>query len=413
MLPDELERILLTTPELAHSYLVGGGVRDWLLGQPTKDYDVEVFGLDYERLVRALSRWGQPDLVGRSFGVVKLTTASGAAYDFSLPRRDSKVGPGHRAFDVVVEPGLTPREAAARRDLTINALMYDPRRREVLDFFDGRGDLSRRLLRHTSPAFVEDPLRVLRGLQFAGRFNLTATAETIALCRQIKRSHAELAVERRREEWFKWAVKSVAPSAGLRYLAATEWVEHYPEIQALMGTPQDPDLHPEGDVFVHTCLCCDALAEMPEFQAGDAEAKVVYMLAVLAHDFAKPQTTQRALKDGRLRIVSPGHDRAGVGLAEQFLARIDAPAAIRLRVLPLVAYHLAHFQDLTDRSVRRLARNLAPETIEGLCLVITADAFGRPPKPREMPEAVVQLRAKAAQLRVQASPPKPLLLGRP
>jgi tRNA nucleotidyltransferase (CCA-adding enzyme) len=313
---------------------------------------------------------------------------------------------------VVVEPGLTPREAAARRDFTINALMYDPRRREVLDFFDGRGDLSRRLLRHTSPAFVEDPLRVLRGLQFAGRFNLTATAETIALCRQIKRSHAELAVERRREEWFKWAGKSVAPSAGLRYLAATEWVEHYPEIQALMGTPQDPDWHPEGDVFVHTCLCCDALAEMPEFQAGDAEAKVVYMLAVLAHDFAKPQTTQRALKDGRLRIVSPGHDRAGVGLAEQFLARIDAPAAIRLRVLPLVAYHLAHFQDLTDRSVRRLARNLAPETIEGLCLVITADAFGRPPKPREMPEAVVQLRAKAAQLRVQASPPKPLLLGR-
>ena len=113
-------------------------MRDSLLEIPVKDYDIEVFGVSYEQLTQALSRWGKTDSVGRSFGVVKLSTQLGSSFDFTIPRRDSKVAPGHKGFEVTFDPCITPREAAARRDFTINALMYDPRCDEVLDFFGGR-----------------------------------------------------------------------------------------------------------------------------------------------------------------------------------------------------------------------------------------------------------------------------------
>ena len=205
--PPDLQQILSSTTESGAAYLVGGCVRDALLGLPCKDFDVEIFGVSYEQLVHALSRWGKPDLVGRSFGVVKLTTASGNTFDFTVPRRDSKIAAGHKGFQIEFDSAITPREAASRRDFTINSLMFDPRAKELLDFFGGVSDLEKKILRHTSPAFVEDPLRVLRGMQLAARFDLQAAPETIELCRKIKSSHAELASERVREEWFKWAEK--------------------------------------------------------------------------------------------------------------------------------------------------------------------------------------------------------------
>lgn len=412
LVPTELDAILQGTPELGQAFLVGGCVRDALWGYSNKDFDIEVFGLDYEQLAGVLARWGRPDVVGRSFGVVKLTTREGRTYDFSIPRRDSKVAPGHKGFVVALDPAITPAEAAARRDFTINALMFDPRRREVLDFYGGRADLEQRILRHTSKAFVEDPLRVLRGMQFAARFGLTAAPGTIALCRSIQQTYRELAVERVREEWFKWAEKSLAPSRGLRFLADTGWRAHYPEIEALAGTPQDPDWHPEGDVFVHTCHCLDALVELPAWKSADPETKIVLSLAVLAHDFAKPQTSQSVVKEGRTRIVSPGHEEAGGPLAEVFLQRIDAPLAVRQRVVPLVENHLAHLQTASDRSIRRLAKRLEPATIRELVVVITADQFGRPPRPRELSENVRELEAKAMEFNVQAQAPPPILLGR-
>ena len=410
--PDELAQILTTTPGLEASYLVGGCVRDWLLGIPNKDFDVEVFGVGYEQLTAALSRWGRTDLVGKSFGVVKLTPRSGVTFDFSIPRRDSKVAPGHRGFEITFDPTIHPRDAAARRDFTINTLMFDPREQRLLDFFGGETDLSNRILRHTSDAFVEDPLRVLRGMQFASRFALTPAPETVALCQSMKAGYGELAVERVREEWFKWAGQSTVPSAGLNFLAATEWIEHFPELSALRGVPQDPEWHPEGDVFVHTCHCCDALVRLPEWTRADPESRVAYMLAVLAHDLGKPRVTLRAMKDRRMRIVSPGHDEAGGPLAESFLQRINAPQSIRDRVLPLVINHLAHLQTITDRSVRRLAKRLEPESIHGLCVVMAADSMGRPPKPPILPEAVQALQTKAAALDVQMRAPKPILMGR-
>src|SRR5688572_9040415 len=202
-LPPDLSTVLRKTDELSRAYLVGGCVRDWLLGLPNTDYDIEVFGIGYEDLAKVLSRWGKVDLVGRSFGVLKLTTRAEHTYDFSIPRRDSKTAPGHKGFEVKFDPDLTPRDAAARRDYTINSLMFDPREGKALDFFGGEADLRDRILRHTSAAFPEDPLRVLRGMQFAARFQLTAAQETTELARSIKHTYPELARERVREEWFK------------------------------------------------------------------------------------------------------------------------------------------------------------------------------------------------------------------
>ncbi len=412
LIPEELIRILEGASGLERAYLVGGCVRDALLGIPCKDWDIEVGGIDYDGLVTALGKWGRADLVGRSFGVVKLTVGGGRTFDFAIPRRDSKVAPGHKGFEIEFDPDITPEEAASRRDFTINALMYDPRRDETLDFFGGRADLEQRILRHTGDAFVEDPLRVLRGMQFASRFNLTPAPETVELCRSIKAGFHELAKERLREEWFKWAAKSVRPSAGLLFLEKTEWVDHFPEIKALRSTPQDPEWHPEGDVLIHTCHCCDALARLPEWRERDEASRIVYMLGTLCHDFGKPETTHEKLREGRTRIVSPGHAGVGVDVAESFLARIDAPLDIRKRVKPLVQNHMAHLDVLSDRSVRRLAKRLHPETIDGLGLVIAADHMGRPPKPAEAPPTLKTLRDKARELDLEQAAPKPVLLGR-
>src|ERR1043166_816494 len=225
-------------------------------------------------------------------------------------------------------------------------------------------------------------------------------------------SFSELAVERVREEWFKWAAKSTVPSAGLQFLAATNWIRHFPEIAALRGTPQDPDWHPEGDVFIHTCHCCDALVKLPEWQEADEEARIVLSFAILTHDFGKCATTREAIEEGRIRIISPGHEEASAGLAETFLGRFRAPLAIVERVIPLVRNHMAHMQEVSDRAVRRLSQRLEPESIDHLCTVMTADAFGRPPRPPTVPRVVSLLLAKAAELRVRERAPEPILGGR-
>jgi tRNA nucleotidyltransferase (CCA-adding enzyme) len=376
-----------------------------------KDIDIEVFGVGYERLASALRRHGRVDLVGRAFGVAKVTL-DGAVYDFSIPRRDSKTGQGHRGFDIELEPDISPRDAAARRDFTVNALMLDPRSGELLDYFGGQSDLEQRILRHTSPAFDEDPLRVLRGMQFSSRFQLTAAPETLERCRTMAPSCSELPAERVREEWFKWAARSTLPSTGLRFLEAAGWLVHFPEVAAMRGVPQDPEWHPEGDVFEHTLHALDALVRLPEWRDAPEPTRIVWSLAVLTHDLGKATCTQKAERQGRQRIVSPGHEIESARLAELFLNRIQAPNAITQRVLPLVANHMAHFQEASDRAVRRLTRRLQPETVQALSVVMTADASGRPPKPAQVPETVTVLVAAAERLRIADTAPRPVLLGR-
>jgi tRNA nucleotidyltransferase (CCA-adding enzyme) len=411
-LPESLDRLLRSVPQLQSTYLVGGAVRDALFGLPGgKDFDLEVFGIDYDTLSAVLQPFGRVDLVGRSFGVVKLSI-DGAVHDFSIPRRDSKTAPGHRGFEVRFDAAITPREASARRDFTINTLMLEPRTGELLDFHGGVRDLESRVLRHTSEAFVEDPLRVLRGMQFAGRFDLTAAPETLELCRRIRGSYAELAQERVREEWFKWAERSARPSAGLRFLEETGWIEHFPEITAIRGVPQDPEWHPEGDVLTHTSHALDALVGLDEWRGADSVTRIVLTLAVLAHDFGKAVCTRTLEREGRQRIVSPGHESESARIAESFLNRINAPRQFISRIVPLVANHMAAFQECTERAVRRLARRIQPETIEHLGTVITADASGRPPLPPGVPASVIQLVSVARGLAVSDAAPRPILLGR-
>ena len=398
--------------------LVGGGVRDWLLGLESKNFDVEVAGVDFETLQRALAPYGATDVVGRSFGVVKVrSAASGADYDFSLPRRESKTGAGHRGFSVAPDPSLGDAEAAARRDFTVNSIAYDPFSGDTIDPCGGRADLEARVLRHTSAAFVEDPLRVLRAFQLAARFNLSLAPETAALCRSIADSYGELPVERVWGEWYKWAGESAIPSRGLSVLEESGWLRHFPEIAALRGTPQEPEWHPEGDVFTHTQLCLDALVGIEAWRLSDSERRRLLMFAVLAHDFGKPSTTERAEKRGALRWVSPGHEAAGGPIAEAFLRRIGAPLELAAPVAALVVHHLAHHHgqagEFSDSQIRRLARKLSPATIDDLALVMTADSRGRPPKDSPATVALIaQLTSRSHELEIRNAAPRPIILGR-
>ncbi len=414
-LPEPLVAVLQAVRRIGRPRVVGGCVRDWLLGLKAKDFDLEVPGTDFETLQRTLAPFGSTDVVGRSFGVIKLRLR-GIEYDFSLPRRESKTGAGHRGFAVEPEPNLSDKEAAARRDFTVNAIAYDPFANCLIDPHDGERDLQARVLRHTSGAFTEDPLRVLRAFQLAARFDFTLAPETVALCRSIKASFTELPVERVWGEWAKWAEKSQKPSRGLAVLQETEWLAHFPEVAVLANTPQDPEWHPEGDVLAHTGHCCDALVRLDAWQQAPAEQRRVLLLAVLAHDFGKPSTTVRAEKRGKLRWISPGHEAAGGLPTEVFLRRIGAPNDTVAYVRPLVLNHMVQHSgqiEYSDTSVRRLARRLTPASIDELCLVMRADHDGRPPI--HSPETLLRidaLRQKARQLELSATAPKPLILGR-
>jgi tRNA nucleotidyltransferase (CCA-adding enzyme) len=414
-LPEQLLNVLQAVRRVGRPRVVGGCVRDWLLGLEPKDFDVEVPGVDFETLQRVLAPFGATDVVGRSFGVIKLRL-DGTEYDFSLPRRESKTGAGHRGFLVEPEPNLSDSEAAARRDFTVNAIAYDPFARTLIDPHGGERDLRARVLRHTSAAFTEDPLRVLRAFQLAARFDFTLAPETVVLCRSIKNSCTELPVERIWGEWAKWAEKSKKPSRGLDVLRETEWLGHFPEAAVLVGTPQDPEWHPEGDVFIHTQHCCDALVRLYDWQSAGPAQRRVLLFAVLAHDFGKPATTVQAERHGRLRWVSPGHEPAGGPLAESFLRRIGSPLEQIEYVRPLVVNHLAHHHgniEISDTSVRRLARRLAPASIDQLCTVMRADHDGRPPlHSPEILQRIDTLQQRARALALAATAPKPLVLGR-
>ncbi len=466
LIPQKLLAVMQALRAIGRPRLVGGCVRDWLLGLEPKDFDVEVPGTTFEAMHAVLAPFGSTNIVGRSFGVIKLRIDS-VEYDFSLPRRESKTGAGHRGFAIAPEPGLTDADAAARRDFTVNAIAYDPfvefsifdsrfsigrsradmhsgavappivssdsdslPNREskienfpipgLIDPHNGLRDLRARILRHTSAAFAEDPLRVLRAFQLAARFDFTLAPETTALCRAIAPAFNELPAERIWGEWQKWAEKSARPSRGLEVLEQTGWLAHFPELAALRGTQQDPGWHPEGDVFAHTAHCCDALVQLDDWRDSDPLRRRVLLLAVLAHDFGKPATTQYAERRGEMRWISPGHEAAGGPLAETFLRRIGATRETIARVVPLVLNHLMHHNGrdgndthFSDTSIRRLSRRLLPATIDDLCLVMRADHDGRPPKhSSETLARIDELREAARRLAIADAAPKPILQGR-
>jgi tRNA nucleotidyltransferase (CCA-adding enzyme) len=331
----------------------------------------------------------------------------GHELDISLPRRESKIGAGHRGFLAEPDPTMTPREAAARRDFTWNALALSPEG-ELLDFFGGAADLNAGIIRHTTAAFAEDPLRVLRAMQFAARFGMRLAPETAALCRALLPEAPTLAPERIWGEWQKWALKGRKPSAGLRVLAETGWLSLYPELEALVGCPQDPAWHPEGSVWTHMLHVVDAAADIADRDGLAGDERAILLFAALCHDLGKPATTTSS-ESGRIR--SPGHAQAGLEPSKTLLRRIGCPRAIIERVVPLVREHMVHIgMQVTDRAVRRLALRLAPATIAQWGRLVEADHSGRPPLAPENPaEPIVAL---AERLGAHTGRPAPILQGR-
>jgi tRNA nucleotidyltransferase (CCA-adding enzyme) len=387
--------------------IVGGAVRDALLGIDAQDIDIEAFGLTPGQLATAVSTVGRIDAVGRSFGVLKLRLNNGRAVDVALPQRRSRNPTGERGYIPVPDPDVTPRDACARRDFTWNAMAVTANG-HVLDFFGGQQDLQARVIRHTSDAFDDDPLRVLRAMQFAARFHFHLAPETATRCQNLVAEASALPAERIWGEWQKWALYGRWASAGLRALAESGWLAHYPELAALMGCPQDPQWHPEGDVWVHTGHVCNAAATIAARDGLPSEQRETLLFAALCHDLGKPTTTT-ADPDGRIR--SPGHAETGLEPTRTLLARMGAPSRVTDTVVPLVREHMSLIHDVpNERSVRRLAVRLGSATITDWRRLVAADASGRPPLPAMDPGAIVE--QLAAQLGAATGKPEPIVNGR-
>ncbi len=397
-------------------YVVGGAVRDALLGFPIKDYDVEVFALPPERLEPVLAQHGRVDAVGQAFRVYKLSGVEGVpgALDVALPRRDSKVGPGHRGIAVEGDPGLSVEEASRRRDFTVNAMLFDPATGEILDHWGGRRDLDARVLRAVDArTFGEDPLRALRAVQFAARYELAVDEATAALCAAMPL--AELPPERVFGEIEKLLLKARRPSLGLALLKAWGMLPVVaPELLPLEATPQDPGWHPEGNVWAHTLQVVDEAAALLGDLGDDRPRQLAVMLGALCHDLGKPATTR--FEDGRIR--SRGHEEAGLPPTTALLDRWNVHTLlgydVRSQVLALVAHHLKPGQLYDDRervgngAIRRLARKCEPDL---LYRVARADCLGRRPGAFE-PVAMEWFRERVRELDVAVRPPEPLLMGR-
>lgn len=367
-------------------YICGGMPRDIALGVSSKDMDIEVYGCSVEQLENVLSQFGKVDTVGKKFGVVKLTTPNGD-YDFSVPRRDNKVGVGRKGFDVEFDLTITPKEAASRRDYTFNAMFIDASG-QLLDPHNGLQDLIEHRLRHTSSAFSEDPTRVLRGMRFCGQLDLRPYRRTVELCKLMFDRYDEIEADMIWAEWEKWAKRSIKPSRGLAFLWSTGWIHHYPELYALTRLHQEPKWHPEGSAWQHTKHVVDRMNDIcnRDFISGDE--KIIHMFGALLHDVGKAVTTT-VNSDGE--IISPGHDEAGVEIAHSFMERIHMPIRYRNPVADMVRYHMRHINNPTTKAARRLAAKLGSIGRDGWLRIVEADFSGRPPLPQGIPSDAQKL----------------------
>lgn len=394
--------------------LNGGCVRDELMGIEPKDWDVEVYGVESGRLLGIIAEFGEVKTVGEAFAVYKLA----GEIDVSIPRRERKSGKGHRGFIVEGDPAMSFEEACSRRDFTINSILKDPLTGEIVDPFDGRGDIERKLLRMVSrETFAEDSLRVLRACQFAARFEFDIESGTVEVCKKI--DVTDLPRERIWGELEKLLLKAQRPSIGLKWLYDLGVVDQlFPELKALVGVPQEPDWHPEGDVDVHTLMVVDEARKL--IDDLDYSRQITVMLGALAHDFGKPPTTE--FVDGRIR--SRGHDEAGVEPTITFLDRLGVYTQdgfdVREQVLQLVRYHLKPGEyyksksPVGDGAFRRLARKVEPDL---LYRVAKADSLGRNPdwlpKDKWFDSAAQEwFIERVRALEIERKAPEPILMGR-
>lgn len=416
-LPPEIVRIGQVVKDAGgRAVVVGGFVRDQLMGLPSKDIDVEVFGLSFEDLEATLRKFGEVQAIGRSFGVLQV---KGLSIDFSLPRKDCKVAPGHKGFEITFDSSLSFEEASSRRDLTINSMGLDIATGEILDPHGGQKDLGCKTLRATDVRyFSEDPLRGLRVAQFAARFCMLPDNELIRLCANLDLS--ELPAERFFEEFRKLLIKGKNPSVGLEFLRNTKLLRFFPELDGLVGIVQDPVQHPEGDVWMHTLMVVDEAALLrkdgkdgKDDNGGDADEAL--MFAALCHDLGKQTTT---VNDAGIR--SPTHETEGVVLAGNFLKRLRASVALTAAVGVLVRHHMAPTLlvegGATPGAYRRLSRKLeaAEVRMETLARLARADRFGR-----DTPEAKLRTYPAgdrfmdiARELEIQVNAPQDVVMGR-
>ena len=386
-------------------------MRDQLLGRPSKDVDIEVFGIEQGRLASLLARLGRVEPVGQSFAVYKVVTKhDAAAIDVALPRRESKRGRGHKAFVVEGDPFMSIADAARRRDFTVNAIAWDPLTGAYEDPFDGRGDLGRRILRAVDTAtFGDDSLRVLRAVQFAARFEFMLDDGTAALCRQIPLD--DLPAERIWGEVEKLLLQPGRPSVGFALALDLGVVDAVlPEMRPLVGCEQEPEWHPEGDVWTHTLMVVDEARRL--IHDLDRPRRIAVMLGAVCHDLGKPATT--AVVDGRIRSLD--HEEAGVAPTLTFLDRLNIHTIdgfdVRWHVVGLVANHLKPGMfykagNVRDGAFRRLAQKV---DLELLARVARADCLGR--GGRFDCSAMDWFLERARALGVEHQPPPPLLLGR-
>lgn len=311
------------------AYYVGGLVRDRLMGRPCSDIDIEVHGIEPKDLFELLKGVGEPLSFGSSFGIYSL---KGTNIDIAMPRKEHATGRGHRDFDVFVDPYLSLKDSATRRDFTMNAVMEDILTGELIDPFGGKEDIEKGIIRHVNDlSFAEDPLRVLRAAQFKARFGFSVADRTRRLCKLIDLSY--LTKERVEGEMKKALLSSSRPSVFFEFLKDIDQLDFwFKELEDCIGVEQDPLYHPEGDVFVHTMEVIDRAAAVRD-KTSDPYA---FMLLALTHDFGKTVTTERI--NGRIHAY--GHETAGVPLAESFVKRISNEKAVLDYVVNMVPLHM-------------------------------------------------------------------------
>ncbi|HEY7290296.1 MAG TPA: CCA tRNA nucleotidyltransferase [Vicinamibacterales bacterium] len=404
----ELARTIALAARAAggRALIVGGWTRDRLMDRPSKDIDIEVYGIPEQPLKTLLEECGRVETVGESFRVYKV-----GGIDVSLPRRESKSGRGHRGFVVTGDPFMSIEDAARRRDFTINTISWDPLTDEYLDPFDGRADIARRVIKVVDPeTFPDDSLRVLRAVQFAARLDFSIDDATRTICRAI--SLDDLPAERIWGEIEK-LLFAPRPSMGLRLMLELDVVTKlFPELAALVGCEQEPEWHPEGDVWVHTLQVVDQartrIDDLPRPQ------QIAVMLGAVCHDFGKPATT--AFLDGRIRSID--HEEQGVRPADAFLDRLNVHSIdgydVRGQVLGMTAQHLKPGMwfkvrdEVGDGAFRRLAQKV---DLELLARLAKADCTGRAPGVFDC-SAMDWFLDRARSIGAHQGPPPPILLGR-
>ncbi|MBV9864529.1 MAG: CCA tRNA nucleotidyltransferase [Abitibacteriaceae bacterium] len=375
-------QIALAAQEVGgRAFLVGGYVRDALLGLSPKDADLEVYGIEAEALLELLRRFGRVDCVGESFRVYKLVWQRRDKHsgdlqryelDVSLPRRDKKVGAGHRGFLVEGDPQATVEEAARRRDFTINAILCDPLTGDIVDPFHGQDDLKRKVLRAVDDKhFAEDSLRVLRAMQFAARFEMEIEPSTVELCRTIDLS--DLPKERIWGEWEKMLTKPQHPALGLR-------AGHRLGVLGKLFPPLEAAMSREGDKL---CRALDNASE--EKVALTYERQITLLLAAIGV-FLGGEGTKQLLDALGVKTL------ANYPVREQVLALIDNAA------VPFEFY--AHQEEVSEGELRRIATRCEPRLLYALARALGAV------------EAAEWFINKMRALGVEEGPPVPLLMGR-